>query len=70
MMNYGKREWLRDLRTDRNLTQTDVARMLNISMDHYQRIEYGQRNPSSILARKIAVLFDFPMERFYEAPAR
>lgn len=70
MINYGRRDWLRDMRTSRELTQTDVARMLGISHDHYQRIEYGQRNPSSMLARKIAVLFDVPMERFYEATAR
>jgi len=66
LINYGRREWLRDLRLALNLTQTDVARMLDISMDHYQRIEYGQRNPSPQLARKIAILFDFQMERFYE----
>lgn len=66
MINYGSREWLRDLRTERDLTQADVARMLDVTLKHYQYIEYGKRNPSPQLARKIAVLFDFPMERFYE----
>lgn len=70
MINYGKRTWLRDIRVSRKLTQSDVARMLCISHDHYQRIEYGQRNPAPPLARKIAVLFDFPMERFYETASR
>ena len=70
MINYGKREWLRDLRAAQDLGQKDVARMLSISLDHYQSVEYGRRNPSPQLARKISVLFNFPMERFYEAPAR
>ena len=66
MTKYGKREWLRDLRLARDLTQNDVAQTLHISKDHYQFIERGRRNPSPTLALKIAVLFDFPMERFYE----
>lgn len=70
MTNYGRRDWLRDQRKARKLTQTEIARMLDITTTHYQYIEYGTRNPSAPLARKIAVLFDFPMERFYEAPAR
>lgn len=70
MINYGKREWLRDLRTSQDLCQKEVAKMLGISLDHYQSVEYGRRNPSPTLARKLAVLFSVPMERFYETPSR
>ena len=67
MTNYGRRDWLRDKRTAHGFTQAEVARMLCITCAYYQLIESGRRNPSAPLARKIAVLFDFPMERLFEA---
>ncbi len=40
-MNYTKR--LYDLRTDNDLTQEDVARVLNTSKQNYGRYENGKR---------------------------
>ena len=34
---------LRDLREDRDLTQTDIAKMLNIRQNTYSQYENGQR---------------------------
>ncbi len=40
-MNYTKR--LYDLRTDNDLTQEDVARILNTTKQNYGRYENGKR---------------------------
>ena len=40
-MNYTKR--LYDLRTDNDLTQEDVARVLNTTKQNYGRYENGKR---------------------------
>ena len=62
-MTYpAKREWLRAIRKDKGLTQTDVSKATGISLAYYQRIEYGQRNPSLAVARKLSALLGFPME--------
>ncbi|MBE6804455.1 MAG: helix-turn-helix transcriptional regulator [Ruminococcaceae bacterium] len=43
-MNYTKR--LYDLRTDNDLTQEDVARILNTTKQNYGRYENGKRKLS------------------------
>ena len=65
----AKRCWLKSIRESKKLTQTDVANAAGISLDHYQRIEYGQRNPALSIAKKISDCLSFPMEWFVEAPA-
>ena len=40
MFIYGR---VRDLREDRDLTQRDVAQMLNMQLTVYQRYERGER---------------------------
>ncbi len=48
VMNMYQR--IRDLREDRDLTQTDMAKMLNLSQSTYSRYESGALDiPSSVL---------------------
>ena len=63
-----KRMWLKALRESRELSQTEVAKLAGISLKHYQRIEYGQRNPAMPVAKRIADHFHFPMDWFVDAP--
>lgn len=51
----------------RHLTQAQVADALGVSLNYYQRIEYGERNPSPELAKKMAGFFHVPLERLYTA---
>ena len=67
-MNGAKRRacrtWLIRLRTASHLTQTQVADAVGISLTHYQWIEYGARNPSEPVAKRIAALIGFPVGFF------
>lgn len=38
-----KRQWLYELRSNENLTQRDMARIMGISPSHYSNIECGRR---------------------------
>lgn len=53
------REWLKELRWKRNMTQTDVASTAGISTAMYCYIESGQRRPSPETARAIARVLGF-----------
>lgn len=50
-------ELLRDLRTDSDLTQQQVAEILDISASHYGHFETGIREPSLSTLRRICELF-------------
>lgn len=53
---FGKR--LREMRMKHNLTQQNMADMLNIALRSYQCYETGTRNPSFDLLIKIADILD------------
>lgn len=59
------REWLKKLRKDNNLTQTDMAEMLQMSQNHYCNIENGERMPHLTLnvASAISDIFDIPLSK-------
>lgn len=44
---------LREWRTKKGMTLTDMSLLAGISVSHLCMIELGQRNPSLTLARKI-----------------
>ena len=44
--NFIKREKLKEFRIGKKLTQTEMAKVLEISQIQYQYIELGYRNPS------------------------
>lgn len=60
-----KREWLKQLRKDRNLTGRAAAAEIGISHNYLFEIENGVRNPSGKLALKIATYYSFDMSRFF-----
>ncbi len=41
-----KREKLQAFRKEKDLTQKQIARELDITVAHYKAVEYGIRNPS------------------------
>lgn len=52
-----KREKLKSFREKMNLTQEKMALILGITVAHYKSIEYGYRNPSFELLKKIKDVF-------------
>lgn len=60
------RRWLQDLRDAADLTQQDVAELIETTQQHYSYIENGDRRPSPRLAKRIAELFDFDWTVFFD----
>jgi len=59
-------EWLKAIRHDRGMLQSQVARSVFISQPAYANIENGKRIPSVPTAKKIAEALNFDWQRFYE----
>lgn len=57
---------LMKIRIKRNLTQSKVADMANISREGYCNIENGKRRPSPEVAMRIADVLGFNWTQFYE----
>ncbi len=49
---------LKDLREDRDLSQNDIARMLNISQTNYSKYELNKINIPLETLKKLAFFFD------------
>lgn len=58
-----KRQWLIDIRGSK--TQEDVAKEANIARSYYTQIELGTRNPSVIMAKRIAATLGFDWTIFF-----
>jgi putative transcriptional regulator len=58
---------LRELRSQRNLSQADVAEALGVSRQTVISIERGRYSPSLPLAFKIAHLFDSTVDEVFDA---
>lgn len=56
---------LRDLRTERNWSQADLASRLGVSRQSVNAIETGKFDPSLPLAFKLARLFKLPIESIF-----
>ncbi|MBO5574841.1 MAG: helix-turn-helix transcriptional regulator [Ruminococcus sp.] len=65
-----KRLWLYKLRTDKNLTQGEIACAMGISRSHYASIELGRRGLHGSLQRDyfvtISECFGIPLETVHE----
>ena len=59
------RQWLRDKRVSRELTQKAMAEMAGISQPSYHQIESGDNNPSVETAKKIAAVLGFDWVMFF-----
>ena len=49
---------LKELRTAKNDTQVNMAKLLGCTEQHYQRFEYGKVTPNAIVLTKLADYFD------------
>lgn len=58
---------VREIRTERNLSQADVAEALGVSRQTVISIERGRYSPSLPLAFKIAHLFDLTVDEMFDA---
>jgi putative transcriptional regulator len=54
------------LRAERNWSQAELARRLNVSRQTINAIENGKYDPSLPLAFKMAMLFNMPIEQIFE----
>ena len=52
-----KRDKLKEFREKQHLTQENMAKTLDITVAHYKSIEYGYRNPSFDLLKKMKNIF-------------
>ena len=59
------RQFLRDARSERNLTMREAAELVGISPSHYSMIECGQRDPSGKVAIRLSTTFCVSVESFY-----
>lgn len=60
-----KQKTLSELRTEKNLTQRQLAKELNISNSTIAMYEIGTRVPNLKIAIEIAKYFDVPVESIY-----
>lgn len=56
---------VRNLREDRNYTQSELAEAVNVSRQTIHSIESGKFVPTTILALKLARLFDVSVEDIF-----
>lgn len=59
------REWLKEIREKKGLSQVDVASESNIERPYYTMIEQGKRNPSVKVAKDIADTLNFNWTIFF-----
>ncbi|OEH53153.1 XRE family transcriptional regulator [Oceanobacillus sp. E9] len=60
------RQWLKEKRIRKGLTQFEVARKSDIERSYFTMIEQGRRNPSVLVAKKIASSLDFEWTLFFD----
>jgi len=60
------RQWLKEMRDNRGLTQEEVAKLAGISRTHYTHLEQGNKNPSVTVAKKVAKALRFSWVLFFE----
>ena len=63
------REWLKNIRLNKKMTQAEVAEAAEITPEFYSMIENGKRQPSNPVAMRIADVLGFYWARFFEDKA-
>lgn len=61
---------LRDLRSKRGWSQSELAERLEVSRQSVNAIETGRYDPSLPLAFKIAELFGLAIEQIFDSPSK
>lgn len=59
------REWLKEYREKRGMTQSEVAHLSNISRSYFTMIESGSKTPTVETAKKIAKVLNFKWVDFF-----
>ena len=66
-INYPKkRTWLKVMRIERELNQTDVAKALGMSQMEYSYIESGRMLPKEKTAKALGAFYGFDWTIFYK----
>lgn len=60
------REWLKEIRTDAQLSYVELGKIVGCGGPHLNDIEKGRRNPSGALAFKLSKALEFDITKFYE----
>jgi putative transcriptional regulator len=61
---------IRDLRTERDWSQGELARRLGVSRQTVNAIETEKYDPSLPLAFKVSRVFHLPIEKIFQEPER
>ena len=61
-----KREKLKKIRKEQNLTQKSLSKSVNIHRTHYSMIENGRRNPSLKVAVSIKKALNYQYDDIFE----
>ncbi len=57
---------IRDARKQRNMTQEQVAEAIDISLQHYGKVERGDRHINLTRLAELSVLLNVPIEKLVE----
>lgn len=60
------RDWLKELRNSRGMTQEEVAVLSGISRSHYTHVEQGNKTPSVEVSKRIARTLRFDWTIFFD----
>ena len=60
------REWLKEIRLDKKLTQKETAQLSGISRSYYTHIEQGNKTPTVDTSKKLAKTLSFNWILFFE----
>lgn len=61
-----QREWLKQIRISKGMTQTDVAVKGGFARSYYTMVEIGSRTPSVNMAKQIGEILGFDWTLFFE----
>jgi DNA-binding XRE family transcriptional regulator len=54
----------------KKITQEELSRRVGVSYRHINRLALGRSEPSLLLAQKIAIILDEPVEKLFQASIR
>jgi len=60
-----ERTWLKEARKSKNLSQEEVALMVDVTRQTYLRYESGERNPRPVIAAKISTILGVDRDKFF-----
>ena len=66
------RGWLEKARTEKGMTQAEIAKKLDLTENYYFRIEKGERQKKMdiTLAAKLSIVLGIPLEDIVELEAK